>query len=91
MVVARIQGAALFAHAGPARAAESVTRLHGSDDTVDIYLPAALGWAFGIEAMNDLIIIALATCGSGRGWQTLDRQVRQLIRRREAEYLSVEG
>jgi hypothetical protein len=57
MVVARIQGAALFAHASPARASESVTRLHGSDDTVGIYLPAALGWAFGIEAMNDLMII----------------------------------
>jgi hypothetical protein len=49
MVVARIQGAALFAHACAARAAESVTRLHGSDDTVGIYLPAALGWTFGVE------------------------------------------
>ena len=51
MVVARIQGAALFAHARAARAAGSVTRLHGSDDTVDIYLTTALGWAFGVEAM----------------------------------------
>jgi hypothetical protein len=60
MVVARIQGAALAAHARAA-GAESVMRLHGSDETVDIYLPAALGWAFGIEAMNDLIIIQGAT------------------------------
>jgi hypothetical protein len=35
-VVARIQGAALFAHRRAARTAESVTRLHGNDDTVDI-------------------------------------------------------
>jgi hypothetical protein len=61
MVVARIQGAAFFAHAGPARAAESVTRSHGSDDTVDIYLPAVLGRAFGIEAITDPIIIQSAT------------------------------
>jgi hypothetical protein len=61
MVVARIQGAVLFAHTRAARAAESVTGLHGSDDTVDIYLPAALGWAFGVEAMNHLMIIQSAT------------------------------
>jgi hypothetical protein len=61
MVVARIQGAALFAHARAVRAAGSVTRLHGSDDTVDIYLPTALGWAFGVEAMNHLMIIQSAT------------------------------
>jgi hypothetical protein len=49
MVVARIQGPALFAHARVACADEFVMRLHGSDDTGGIYLTAAAGWAFGVE------------------------------------------
>jgi hypothetical protein len=61
MVVARIQGAALLVHARAARPAESVTRLHGSDDTVDIYLPAALGWTFGVTEMNHPMIIQRTT------------------------------
>jgi hypothetical protein len=38
MVVARIQGAAFFAHARAPCAGEFVTGLHGSDDTGGIYL-----------------------------------------------------
>jgi hypothetical protein len=37
MVVARIQRAALFAHAGGVRIAEFITRVHGSAGTVVIY------------------------------------------------------
>jgi hypothetical protein len=61
MVVARIQGAAVFAHGCATRAAGSPTPLHGSDDTVDIYVPAALAWAFGVEAMSDLVMTRSAT------------------------------
>jgi hypothetical protein len=56
MVVARIQGAACFAHGCATRAAGSFTRLQGSDDTVDIYVPPALERACGVEAVNDLMI-----------------------------------
>jgi hypothetical protein len=43
MVVARIQGAALFAHAGGVCTAGSITRVHGSAGTVVIYTASSFG------------------------------------------------
>src|SRR5580693_4407398 len=55
MVVARIQGAALFAHGRAARAAGSVSWPHGSDDTVDIYLQSTQHVEISRTAGRDVV------------------------------------
>ena len=68
MVVARIQGAALFAHAGGVRIAESITRVHGSARTVVIYTAPSFGttWQelFKVKPTISRVWLKQARCGN---------------------------
>ena len=68
MVVARIQGAALFAHAGGVRTAGSITRVHGSAGTVVIYTAPSFGttWQelFKVKPTIFRVWLKQARCGN---------------------------